>query len=161
MFSIKNCVLTKDCTIALLKIVYAGRYNTAAEFANHHQVEYYDNNGGTGWFNVINKPKYSHIANTTTALILLEISHTETTLDLSSNEFKILSNVVDGMFETPVSHNTKVAAYELATCELEYNYTIEKSSMISVEQIPVSVDIVETLRELNAFVKQPIKPVDF
>lgn len=160
MFSIKKCVLTKDTTYTLLNITYQGCYTTPELFASHHQVEYCEDNGGTGWFQVVGNPEYNVKKGTTSALVLLEIAHSETTLELDEN-FEVFALAVEGLFDQPISENTKIAAYELATCELEYSYTIKNGLLRKVEQLPLTVHVMDVLRNLNSLNKLPIEQVNF
>lgn len=161
MFSIKKCVITDTTTYSLVKVTYAGDLSTVALFAEKHQNVHYDDFGGTGWYNVVSKPVYDVLTHTTSALLLVDVYHSETTLELDTPDFNCFSNVVEALFDRPVSRNTKVAAYELSTCELEYACTIENSTMVAAEQLPLTVELIDTLWKLNSIEKPPVIPVEY
>ena len=161
MFSIKKSVITNSSTHSLIKVTYAGDLSTVELFAGEHQQVHYDDFGGTGWYNVVSKPVYDVLLHTTSALLLVEVYHSETTLEIDTSDFYCFSNVVEALFDSPISSNTKVAAYELATCELEYTDTIENSTMLNAEQLPLTVELIDTLWGLNSIVKPDVIPVEY
>ncbi|WP_318515568.1 hypothetical protein [Photobacterium leiognathi] len=116
-------------------------------FAEEHQDKYYEDNCGTGFFNVVSEPVCD--GTKSEAILLVEVYHRESNVDYDHLEYRIVSNILDGIYGHALSDNIKLATYELSLCEEEYKNAITNTSMITVEQYPLSLSKMHLIRNIN------------